>query len=145
MPEVRVVGVQTNTDMGVNKMTKKLTKSDYIFPKLLTDRDVGAFMGMTDDNDRREFMRLAGIKLKNPEPVPKVKPESNDSVTVAYLTDGCGKPRKLNIHAYRIANTQSSAILLTIINDKDKPLASVILHPGSGDLLPLFQQIDMIL
>lgn len=59
-----------------------------------------------------------------------MKFEGNGSITIEGpgLTDGTGQPRKLNVHAYRVANTLTGSTHFTIVDHRGKPMGSVILH-----------------
>jgi hypothetical protein len=62
------------------------------------------------------------------KPIEKFKRESNFSLTMSEITNGAGTPRKLNVHVYRVANTQSPGMSLGILDEKGHYLASVVLH-----------------
>ena len=98
-------------------------------------------------NDVKDLTKK-GAKFGKPvmEPTPKVKRESDNSVTISYLNNGCGNNEmKLNIHAYKTANSMKGSIRLSIIDHSNKTLGSVILDPNCGDLMPLFEQINDLL
>lgn len=55
--------------------------------------------------------------------------EMNGSVTLHGLTDGCGAPRSLNVHGYRVAMDGSPRLAVAVLTEKNKVLGTVILHP----------------
>ena len=98
--------------------------------------------------DEVKEMRKKGAKLGKPvlEPTPKFKKETDHSVTISYLSNGCGNNEmKLNIHAFRTANCPNGTIHLSIIDHNKKTLGMVVLNPCQGDLMPFFEQISSIM
>jgi hypothetical protein len=76
-------------------------------------------------------------------PVEKFKREPNFSLTISEITNGAGTPRKLNIHVYRVANTQNPGMSLGILDENGHYLASVVLH--ADDIRQLVSEITYLI